>query len=92
MTEVREKRPRELVVGLVAMFLYVPVGVFYFGSGLVMPFWAAAILWVIWIAGLLVLARVYRSRPMWTWVVPVAAMVLWVAVVSLGDWLLGWTA
>lgn len=87
-----EKRPLEMFVGILGMLLYIPVGFFYFGSGLVTPIWFAVIMWIVWVAGLWVLTRVFQRTPMRTWIVPVAAIVLWATVVSLGDWLLGWTA
>ncbi|SNT49591.1 hypothetical protein SAMN05421812_107225 [Asanoa hainanensis] len=76
-------------VGIVA---HVVVLFFYVVSGLVMPAWAVGVLVVIW-AGLLAVAiALLRTRPPWTLVVPLVAVVVWFAVVSAGDAWLGWTA
>jgi len=81
-----------LIVGVIGMVLYVVVGWLYLGSGLVVDSPWYVLLWAVWIAGLFVLGRVFKRRPVWTPVVPVAALALWVAFVQLGSWLFGWTA
>ena len=88
----RETSPLAMFVGILGMLLYIPVGFFYFGSGLVTPMWFAVMMWIVWVAGLWVLTRVFKRTPMRTWIVPVGAMVLWATVVTLGDWLFGWNA
>lgn len=71
--------------------LLVPTGVLYLASGLVVPFpWTVA-MWAVGLA-LGAFAVVSRRRPGVVLAVPVVAVVLWVAVVSAGSALLGWTA
>ncbi len=81
-----------VVLGALALVFYLLVGWLYLGSGLVMPYPWAYGMWAIWVGGLYVLLRVFRRSPLWTPVVPVAAVVVWVTIVQLGSWLFGWTA
>ncbi|MGI9648575.1 MAG: hypothetical protein ACR2OI_08665 [Acidimicrobiia bacterium] len=81
-----------LVLGVVGVGLYLCLGVLYLGAGLVMPYpWAFA-MWVVWFGGLIVLARVFASRRLWTPAVAVAGLALWVVTVLAGEQLFGWTA
>ncbi|SDZ42592.1 hypothetical protein SAMN05421684_4890 [Asanoa ishikariensis] len=64
----------------------------YMISGLAVPAWAVGVLLVIWAALLAVAIALFRTRPPWTLAVPVAAVAIWIAVVSAGDAWLGWTA
>jgi hypothetical protein len=91
MTEPKPRRGRR-ALGLFGSVLYLIVGWLYLGSGLVMPYPWVFVMWALWIAGLAVLARVLQRSPAWTPIVPLAAVIIWVTVVQLGDWLLGWTA
>ena len=80
------------VLGVIGLVLYLAVGWLYLASGLVVPFpWLVGV-WVIWAVGLLVLFRVFRASPRLTPLVPLAAVAVWVVVVQMGSWLLGWTA
>ena len=60
----------------------------YVASGLLAPLWA--------VGGLLVLGivavRLHRRHSAWSLLVPVTAVVVWVAVLTAGERLLGWTA
>jgi hypothetical protein len=76
-------------VGLVA---HLGMGIWYAASGLVAPAWAVVGLLAIWIALLLVGLRLRTRRPWLMLLVPVAAIAIWVAVVSAGDAFLNWTA
>lgn len=76
------------VVGFV---LLVPVGLLYLGSVLIVPApWVLAVwaLWVVLVAG----AVAFRRRPGIVLAVPVVAVVLWLAILSAGSALFGWTA
>lgn len=76
------------VVGFV---LLAPVGLLYLGSGLVVPApWVLAV-WAVWVA-LVAGAVAFRRRPGVVLALPVAAVVLWLAIVSAGSALFGWTA
>jgi hypothetical protein len=81
-----------MLLGVVGIALYLAVGVFYLGSGLVMPYPWVFGMWALWLCGLVVVARVFAESRKWTPVVPVLAMVLWVAIVQMGSWIFGWTA
>lgn len=79
-------------VGVVGALLYLLTGWLYLASGLVVPqpwYWLFV---AAWLGGWWVIVRVFRDRRMLTPLVAVAAIVLWVVVVQLGGWLLGWTA
>lgn len=81
-----------MVLGVVGIVLYFAVGLFYLGSGLVMPYPWVFGMWVIWAGGFVILFRVFSESRAWTPAVPVAAMVFWVIIVQLGSWIFDWTA
>jgi len=80
------------ILGIVGIILYLIVGYFYLVSGLVVPGVWLIVLWLIWIAGIYVLVRVFRTARAWTPLVAVGAMAVWAIYVSLGGALLDWTA
>jgi hypothetical protein len=61
-------------------------------SGLVAPLWAVALLLVVWVVLTAVLVVLARRRRYWVLAVPVGAFVVWLAMLSVGDAWLGWTA
>lgn len=79
-------------VGWMGLALQVAAGFPYLVSGLIAPHYAVLGLWVLWGALLVLALQLRRRRPLWTPVVPVAAVLLWVAVMSFGGEVLGWTA
>ena len=81
-----------VVVGAVGILLHLIVGWLYLGSALVMPYPWVYGMWALWIAGLVLLVRVFRRSPLWTPAVPVGALLAWVVIVQTGSWLFGWTA
>jgi len=72
--------------------LYVMVGWLYLGSGLVMPYPWVFLMWAVWLAGLVVLLRIFRRARAWTPAVAVGALAFWVIVIQTGSWIFGWTA
>jgi hypothetical protein len=80
------------VVGWLGLAAHLVLAVFYAASGLVAPAWAVAGLLLLWLALLAVAVRLLRRRPALVPVVPLAAVLLWLAVVSAGGAWLGWTA
>ena len=80
------------LLGVVGIVLYVMVGGLYLASGLVVPDQWVFAMWALWIAGAAGLVRVVRRSPAWAAAVAATALVAWVVIVQLGDWLLGWTA
>jgi hypothetical protein len=80
-------------LGWGGILLHVAVGVFpYSASGLLAPWYGIVLLWACWAALLVAALRLRPRRPLWVPAVPVAAIVLWWPVLSLGENLLGWTA
>ncbi len=77
----------------VALALHVAVGFFpYSATGLLMPLPGVAVMYVLWFA---LFAVAWRWRPRNSWVllaIPLAAIVVWVAGVSLGEAVFGFTA
>jgi hypothetical protein len=68
------------------------IGVFYLSSGLVAPLWAVVGLIIIWIALVVIGISWFRRHPLRVLVLPVVAVLIWFAVLTLGERLLGWTA
>jgi hypothetical protein len=63
----------------------------YSSSGLVAPLWAVVVLGL-WRAVLAVVAvRAFRHRPLLVPLVPLVALGTWVAALTAGERLLGWT-
>lgn len=75
----------------VVVILHAVIGLPYLFAGLLAPTYGVALLWALWIAGAGLIWQ-FRDRPGRAIWVPVSAMVAWVAVVTVGDLLLGWTA
>ncbi len=88
----RNRSRLSLTAGVIGIGVYLMAGGLYLGSGLVVPYPWAYWLWAVWIGGIAVLVSVFRRSPIWTPIVPIAAVALWVTVVQIGHWLLGWTA
>lgn len=61
-------------------------------SGLVAPPWAVLLGLALWTGASVVLVRALRRRPLAAPAVPLALLVVWIAIITLGDLLLGWTA
>lgn len=72
--------------------LYAATGWLYLGTPLVVPYPWVFGFWLAWIGGIVAVARTVRRNPRRTPVVAGAALAAWVAVVSMGGWLFGWTA
>lgn len=68
------------------------VAFFYYGSLLIAPPYAVYSLWVLWAAFLAAAVYLLLRRPAWALAVPVVAFAVWVGVMAVGDWLLGWSA
>jgi hypothetical protein len=81
------------VAGWLGVALHLVVGVVpYAVSGLVAPAWVYPVLYLLWAALLVVAVRLARRGSGRALLVPVAAVVLWLAVISFGEAVLGWTA
>ncbi len=82
-----------VTVGLgVGLLGYLASGILYLGAGLVMPFGMVPLMWAIWLAGAWAAARVAKERSLWVLASGPAAVLLWMGIASVGEWLFGWTA
>jgi hypothetical protein len=87
-----ESSPAARAAGWVGLVLHGVAALPFLFSGLVAPPWGVAVLWVVWVALLAVALRVRVVAPWWTLAVGPGAVAVLIAVVSLGDAVLGWTA
>ncbi len=79
------------VIGWAGLLGHLATLPWFAASGLLAPGWAVAALLVAW-AGLLAVAVVLlRRRPVFTPLVPLAALALWWGTLSAGEAFLGWT-
>ncbi|MFA9445912.1 hypothetical protein [Egicoccus sp. AB-alg6-2] len=84
--------PSNIAAIVVAAILQLGVGFFTLSSGLVAPLWAVLVLGVVWIAAVVILVRLARTRPLLTPLVPLANAAVWLGVLTFGEAVLGWTA
>jgi hypothetical protein len=82
----------QTVLGWVAFGLYLPIGLLYLISGLVVPLYGVVLLFAAWALLLIVLFRLLATRPAWALLIPALAVVLWVGVLAFGGSVLNWTA
>lgn len=80
------------LVGWLGLVAHLALGFWYAASGLVAPAWAVAGLLLVWIVLLVVAIRLLRQRPALVPLVPLAAVLVWVTVVTAGEVWLDWTA
>lgn len=78
-------------IGWVGIAAHLVLLFWYSVSGLVAPGWAIAVLLLIWVALLVVAARLRRPRPLLVPLVPLAGVLIWLAFISAGGAWLGWT-
>lgn len=81
-----------LVVAAIAGVLHLLVGFYYLAGGLVIPGYVLIPLWVVWFLLGWWLVTLARRNSWWTPLPPVAAAVLFVAVLTVGKQVLGWQA
>ena len=90
---IEEDRPTSArVAGIVGLAAHLLTVVLYLGSPLVAPPLGVLALAVGWLLLLVVAIRLRRERPWFTLLVPVVSIAFWVAALSLGELLFGWTA
>jgi hypothetical protein len=80
------------IVGWVGLVAHAALFIWYAASGLLAPGWAVGLLLVVWAALLAVAIWLFRTRPVLTPLVPLAAVAFWFAAISAGEAWLGWTA
>ncbi len=81
-----------LALAILAGLAHLGVGWFYLAGGLVVPGAVLVPLWLVWLGLAVGLVRLAARRSWWTPAVPVAAAVLFVLVLVVGEQLLGWQA
>jgi hypothetical protein len=64
----------------------------YAVSGLLAPWYGVVLLMLIWLVLFVVACRWWTPHPRRTLLVPLVALVVWFAVLMLGEALFGWTA
>jgi hypothetical protein len=89
-TRTRSRGP--LVVAVLAALLHLVVGYFYLAGGLVVPGYVLIPLWAVWVLLAWWLVTLARRDSWWTPLAPVAAALLFVVVLTVGEQVLGWTA
>ena len=77
----------------VGFFLHLVIGVFpYAASGLLAPLYGVAIVYIGWFVALFFILKLWNRRPYLVLLIPVVDLVWWFAVMTFGDFVLGWTA
>ena len=84
--------PASTVLGMIGILLYLIVGFFYVTSGLVVPVYVLPFLWGVWLAGSVVLIRMWRGRRAWIPLIALAAAALLGLVLFVGGNFFDWTA
>lgn len=85
------RRPAWAVaVGWLGLVAHAAAGWLYLVSGLVAPGYGVLTLWTLWVVLLVAAIHLLRDRPVWTPVIPVSAVGLWLLAMYLGEALLGW--
>jgi hypothetical protein len=79
-------------LGVLGLLLHLVVGYFYLVAGLAVPLGGVIVLWLIWVALMVVGVWLLVTRPLLTLLVPVVALALYFAAIMLGGALFGWTA
>ena len=80
------------IVATLAGAAHLVVGFFYAVSGLAIPLYVLAPLWIFWVAAAFYLLKLAIRRSWWTPAVPVVAAGVLVLTAVIGDAFLGWTA
>jgi hypothetical protein len=68
------------------------IGYVYLASGLFMPAWALALLWVLWLTLVWYGVRLARTRSLLVLVLPVIGATAWILLAWFGGSVLGWQA
>ncbi len=85
-----QKAQRTLVI--LGALLYVGSGWLYAAAGLLIPWAVVPVLWAVWLGGMWAVGRLVRAWSPWTLAAGPIAVLFWMAFVSLGEWIFGWTA
>lgn len=91
MTDHDTPRPAQ-VAAVIGIAGHMATVLLYLASPLVAPLAGVLFLFAGWCALLVAAARLRRRRPWLVVLTPVASIAFWAAVLTFGDWVLGWTA
>lgn len=86
-----ELSPRHLLYALVGAALLVVMGVFVFASGLIVPPWGTVVLVAAWLVAVVMALRSWRRRMFAPVMWGVLVGLFWVAFVSVGGAVFGWS-
>ena len=93
MTTLRTAGGRPALPGIATALLHLGIAVFPLSaSGLLAPLWAIAAIYAGWAAMGVAAYRTWRRRPWLALLIPPATLAIWVAFITFGDVVLGWTA
>ena len=87
-----ELTPRHVLYALVGAALLLVMGVFVLASGLIVPPWGTAVLVAVWLGAVVMALRTWRRKMFAPVMWGVLVGVFWIAFVTFGDLVLGWTA
>lgn len=79
-------------VAVTSVALMVPIGLFYFSVGMLVPEYAVPVAWLIWIVLFLGTLWLAVRRSWWAAAGPTLAVMIWVGGLLAGEVFLGWTA
>lgn len=68
------------------------VGFLYAFAGLVAPAWGVGVLWIVYLAIVVIMVLTWKSRPLVAVVAGPVAWLAWAGIVLFGDLVLGWSA
>ena len=90
----RPRRPdaRDVLGSFVGMTGMAAMLFIVLASGLVAPWWAVALMTVVWLALFVVGTRWFMRRPWWVAALPLVMALVWVGTIAVGAALLGWNA
>ncbi len=83
---------RHLIGSFIGMIGMACVLFVILASGLVAPLWAVALMSLVWLALLVLGTRWFMTRPWRVALLPLLALVVWVAAVAAGGAFLDWSA
>ena len=84
--------PGRRVAVIVGLLAFLASGFIYVTSGLVVPHPWLVLLWVIWLIGMAVVARLTARWSWWVLAAAPAAMAFWFIYLMAGEAFLGWRA
>jgi hypothetical protein len=83
---------RHLIGSFIGMIGMASVLFVILASGLVAPWWAVALMSLVWLVAFVAATRWFMTRPWRVAILPVAVLAAWVAAVAAGAAFLGWNA